>query len=70
MTSQPMDEQIENYLSQLEMVMAKTSAEDKQDIVREIRAHIADSVVGSGDRQAAVERSSKEGALRRQSRKE
>ena len=56
MTSQPMDEQVENYLSRLEMAMAKTSAEDKQDIVREIRAHIADSVVGSGDRRAAVDR--------------
>ena len=56
MTSQPKDEQIENYLSRLEMAMAKTSAEDKQDIVREIRVHIADSVVGSGDRQAAVDR--------------
>jgi uncharacterized membrane protein len=51
-----MDGQIENYLSRLEMAMASTSAEDKQDVVREIRAHIADSVASSSDRQAAVDR--------------
>ena len=56
MTSQPVDEQIENYLSRLATAMAKTSAEDKEDVVREIRAHIADSVVGSSDRPAAVDR--------------
>lgn len=56
MTSKPRDEQIENYLSRLALAMANTSAEDKQDIVREIRAHIADSVVGSSDPQSAVER--------------
>lgn len=56
MTSQPMNDQVENYLSRLEMAIAKTSAQDKQDIVREIRAHIADSIAGSGDRQAAVGR--------------
>ena len=56
MTSQPMDGQIENYLSWLEMAMARTSAEDKEDIVREIRAHIADTVASSSDRQAAVDR--------------
>ena len=56
MTSQPLDEQIENYLSRLATAMAKTSVEDKEDVVREIRAHIADSVVGSSDRPAAVGR--------------
>ena len=56
MTSQPVDEQIENYLSRLATAMAKTSAEDKEDVVREIRAHITDSVVGSSDRPAAVDR--------------
>jgi uncharacterized membrane protein len=55
-SAQPADARIENYLSRLETAMARTSAEDAQDIVREIRAHIVDSVAGSTDRQTAVDR--------------
>jgi len=57
MTSAPlMDARIENYLSRLETAMGGISAGDKQDILREIRAHIVDSVAGSIHRQAAVDR--------------
>jgi uncharacterized membrane protein len=55
-SAQLSDARIENYLSRLAAAMARTSADDKQDIVREIRAHIVDSVAASTDRQAAVDR--------------
>jgi hypothetical protein len=55
-SAQHTDARIENYLSRLETAMARTSAEDTQDVVREIRAHIVDSVAGSTDRQTAVDR--------------
>jgi hypothetical protein len=57
MTSEPLrDAQIENYLSRLETAMGGISAGDKEEILREIRAHVVDSVAGSSDRPAAVDR--------------
>lgn len=51
-SAQLLDARIENYLARLKTAMAGPS----EDIVREIRAHIVDSVAGSTDRQAAVDR--------------
>jgi uncharacterized membrane protein len=55
-SAQPMNAQIENYLSRLETAMGGISGRDKEDILREIRAHIVDSVAGSTNGQAAVDR--------------
>jgi hypothetical protein len=50
------NEKIETYLSRLDVALTGLAADDKEDILREIRAHIADSVAGSTDRTGAVER--------------
>jgi uncharacterized membrane protein len=55
-SAQLMDARIENYLSRLETAMGDISAGDKEDILREIRAHIVDSVAGSSDGPAALDR--------------
>jgi len=55
-SAQISDERIESYLNQLEAGLAGLAPADKQDILREIRAHIRDSAAGSSDRDAAVER--------------
>jgi len=55
-SAQLMDARIENYLSRLETAMRGISARDQEDILREIRAHILDSVAGSANGEAAVDR--------------
>jgi uncharacterized membrane protein len=55
-SAQPMNARIENYLSRLETAMGGISGRDQEDILREIRAHIVDSVAGSTNGQTAVDR--------------
>jgi hypothetical protein len=50
------NETIESYLRRLEAALGGVPASDKEDIVREIRAHIVDSTTGSSDRHGAVDR--------------
>jgi uncharacterized membrane protein len=50
------DQRIEAYLSRLEAALAGVAPPDKQDILREIRAHILDSAAGAPDHDAAVDR--------------
>jgi hypothetical protein len=50
------DARIEVYLARLNSALRGLSAEEKQDILLEIRSHIADSVAVAQDREAAVER--------------
>jgi uncharacterized membrane protein len=50
------DERIDAYLSRLEAALAGVAASDKEDILREIRAHIVDSADGATDRDGAVDR--------------
>jgi len=57
MTSAPgVDARIETYLNRLESAMRGVSVESKEDILREIRAHIMDSAEHSSDRAGAVDR--------------
>ncbi len=50
------DARVESYLAQLDSALRGLSTEEKQDILLEIRSHIADSVAAARDREAAVER--------------
>ncbi len=50
------DAQMEGYLSRLESALRGLSAEEKGDILLEIRSHIADSVAPAQDRDAAAAR--------------
>jgi uncharacterized membrane protein len=50
------DDRIESYLNRLDSALGGVAAEDKQDILREIRAHITDTIASSSDRAASVER--------------
>lgn len=57
MTSRPMvDARIETYLNRLESALGGLSREYKNDILREIRAHIMDSAEHSADQAGAVDR--------------
>ena len=55
-SAQLMEARIVDYLSRLETAMGGISGRDKEDILREIRAHIVDSVAGSTNGEAAVDR--------------
>jgi hypothetical protein len=56
MTSGQADERIETYLKRLESALRGVSPEYKDDILREIRAHIMDSAENSADPSGAVDR--------------
>jgi len=57
MTSAPMvDTRIETYLNRLEAALRGVSPENKDDILREIRAHIMDSVEHGADKAGAIDR--------------
>ena len=57
MTSRPVvDARIETYLNRLESALGGLSPEYKNDILREIRAHIIDSAEASADPAGAVDR--------------
>jgi hypothetical protein len=47
---------IDNYLARLESALAGVPPRERSEIVREIRAHILDSVAGSTDSQGATDR--------------
>ena len=55
-SAQLLDARISDYLSRLETAMGRISAQDKEDILREIRTHILDSVAGSTNGEAALDR--------------
>lgn len=55
-SAQIMDQRIEAYLARLKSALRKLPAEEREDILREIGAHILDSVGSSADREAAIER--------------
>src|SRR5579859_5508610 len=55
-TAAPADNRIETYLNRLTIALAGVSAEETDEIAREIRAHILDSVAGAPDREGAVDR--------------
>jgi uncharacterized membrane protein len=50
------DNRIETYLSRLAAALGRVAAAQKDEIVREIRAHIMDSVSGAADPGSAVDR--------------
>jgi len=50
------EERIATYLDRLDAALADVSTPQKDDIVREIRAHILDSVASSTDREVAADR--------------
>lgn len=56
MKSRQVDSQMEDYLSRLESALHGVSPEDRDDILREIRAHIVDSAGHSSDPTGAIER--------------
>lgn len=56
MTSRQIDSRMEDYLSRLESALRGVTPEYKDDILREIRAHITDSAEHSTDPCGAVER--------------
>jgi hypothetical protein len=51
-----LDGQIADYVDQLDRALAGIPADQKEDILQEIRTHITDSVSGSVDGQEALER--------------
>jgi uncharacterized membrane protein len=55
-TAQVREQRIEAYLSQLEAALRRVPEEDKQDILREIQAHILDSAASAADPDRTVER--------------
>ena len=55
-TSAMADARIENYLNQLESALRGVPPEYREDILREIRAHIIDSAVHSADHAGAIDR--------------
>jgi len=55
-TTAMIDVRIEAYLKRLDSALAPMPAEEKQDIVYEIRAHILDSVAAATDCEAAIDR--------------
>lgn len=55
-SAQTTDNRIETYLAQLDAALAGVAPPEKDEILREIRAHILDSVAGSTDHDAATDR--------------
>jgi uncharacterized membrane protein len=55
-TASLVDNRIESYLSRLETALASLAPAERDEIVREIRAHIQDSVSGASDPEGAVDR--------------
>lgn len=55
-STQALEEQVEDYLKRLDKSLGTIPADDKDDILREIRAHILDSTMSASDREAAVSR--------------
>ena len=57
MTSEKLaDTRIETYLNRLQSALAGVASGEKEDILREIRAHILDSAGNNADREGAVDR--------------
>ena len=57
MTSERLtDTRIETYLNRLQLALAGVPSAEKEDILREIRAHILDSAGNNPDREGAVDR--------------
>jgi hypothetical protein len=54
-STQVADNRIEQYLSRLEFALGGVDPGQREDILREIRAHMIDSTAGSTDRDAAVD---------------
>lgn len=54
--AQPVDERIENYLTRLQQALGSIQVDQKEDILREIRAHILDSTAAAAQREAAIDR--------------
>lgn len=50
------NQRVDAYLARLESALGGVAATERSEIVREIRAHILDSVAGSGDSQGATDR--------------
>ncbi|HZW96720.1 MAG TPA: hypothetical protein VFF64_27495 [Candidatus Eremiobacteraceae bacterium] len=55
-SAQTADNGIETYLARLDAALAGVALPEKDEILREIRAHVLDSVADSTDRDAAVDR--------------
>lgn len=55
-SAQATDNGIETYLARLDAALAGVAVPEKDEILREIRAHVLDSVVDSTDREAAIDR--------------
>lgn len=54
-SAQVTDKRIEQYLNRLEFALAGIDRNQKEDILREIRAHVLDSTANASDRDRAVE---------------
>lgn len=50
------DQRVQIYLGRLQKALGGIASEDREDILREIRAHILDSAAGSPDRTGAIDR--------------
>jgi hypothetical protein len=55
-TTEISDQQVQSYLGRLDEALAGSSAEEREDILLEIRAHILDSAAASPDRTGAIDR--------------
>ena len=55
-SAQLVDTRIENYLDRLNAALAGVASAQKDEIVREIRAHIMDTAAGAADRDGAIDR--------------
>lgn len=55
-TTEMRDQQVQSYLARLQKALAGIAAEEREDILREIGAHIHDSAAASSDRAGAIDR--------------
>ncbi len=55
-TTEMLDHQGQSYLDRLDKALAGVAAEEREDILREIRAHIVDSAAALPDRTGAIDR--------------
>ena len=55
-STQVVDVRIEQYLNRLEAALAGVESGQREDILREIRAHLLDSAASAADRDGAVDR--------------
>lgn len=55
-SAQAADNGIETYLARLDAALAGVAVREKDEILREIRTHVLDSVADSTDRDAAIDR--------------